>query len=339
MGRAVREPNGSVRLGFPGIAATIAFTGTSLAWQMWASNDENYFDVSVDGEPFRKVKAAAGDQRLVLAEGLPDDEHVARIVRRTESWEGVSRIDGVLLERGAALRDPPPLPQRRLMFIGDSITAGACVERLPPEFDPTHGAHNANRSYGMELGRRLDAQAHLIAYGGRGLVRDYQGWLADQTPTGPMIFERSMPDEADSRWDHSAYDPHGIVIAFGTNDFAVGIPDEQQWTRAYSAFISRIREVHAGAWIVLAGSPMFSPRILNGDFARRAAMEHYLDEVVTLRQEAGDYRVEKLMHRHQPGTLKDSHPIWPQHLLMADDLEPVLRARLLVPSPGTPGEG
>lgn len=325
MGRT-RALDGSVTLGFPGVMLSANFRGTMLAIEWEANSPECYFDVSVDGSQWRTVRAEKGRSRLVLAEGLISTQHHLRMIRRTESWQGVVTAHRIATD--GTLVAPPPLPWRRLLFVGDSITCGAGADRLPPEYPEGHITSNANASFGMELGRRVNAQVHLVSYGGRGLVRDWQGLTNDKINNAPVFFERTLPDDPSACWDHGSWQPDVVVVTLGTNDFNQGIPDEQVWVAAYEVFAARIREVHPQAWIFLMNGPIFGPRVDNGDAAKAAAINHYLDETVYRRLSAGDRRIEKALFRYQPGSPKDAHPIAPQHLLMADDLEPVLRSRL-----------
>lgn len=327
VGRICAGSDGAVRCAFPGVGLRLLTTASRIAIRLEAATADCYLDLRIDGAPGVAVRLAQGESELVLAEGLaPGIQRRVELIRRTESWMGLITVRQVLLDGGSLM--PVPTPRRRLLFIGDSITCGACVEQLPPDWPEGHGTANAARSFGMELGRRLDAEAHLVAYGGRGLVRDWQGLGNDRVANAPVFFERSLPDDAHAPWDHAAWQPDAVVIGLGTNDFNQGIPDEREWTRAYDAFLARLRAVHPRSWIVLTSSPMFGPRMDNGDVAKAAALAHYLDEIVLLRQFAGDQRVERVLYRHQPGSAKNSHPTAPQHLLMADELETVLRARL-----------
>jgi hypothetical protein len=78
----------------------------------------------------------------------------------------------------------------------------------------------------------------------------------------------------------------------------------------------------------LATSPILAAADTLQARAKALALEHYLNRIVFRRLEDGDERVETVIVRGQPGTEKDGHPIAPQQLKTADDIEPVLRARL-----------
>lgn len=49
------------------------------------------------------------------------------VVHQTETWQGVVTVDGFLFEPGARLLDPPAWPERRMLFIGDSVTCGEAI--------------------------------------------------------------------------------------------------------------------------------------------------------------------------------------------------------------------
>jgi hypothetical protein len=58
------------------------------------------------------------------------------------------------------------------------VTCGEAVGRSDGEAKlckKDSGTWDPYASYGMRLARALDAQAHLVCYGGRGLVRDWRG--------------------------------------------------------------------------------------------------------------------------------------------------------------------
>jgi formate dehydrogenase major subunit len=60
------------------------------------------------------------------------------------------------------------------------------------------------------VARRLGAQCHLVSYGGRGIIRDWQG-IRD-TRNAPVFYELALPDDPAVRWDHMRYVPDAIGI-------------------------------------------------------------------------------------------------------------------------------
>jgi len=230
---------------------------------------------------------------------------------------GVASFDGLLLPPGCELLAAPPLPDRRLMFIGDSITCGEYVERFPPEFDATPRATDATRSYAMLLARRLNAQVHLVCYGGRGIMRDWSG--KTDTNTAPVFFPRAMPDEAGSSWDHSRYSPDVIVFNFGT-DTDAGIPDGAKFADAYAAFVAQVRAAHPRAFILLCESA-YGPDGSDGrPRTARDLLLRTLNAVMERRRAAGDERILVVRTGYFPGTPTDGHIVAFQQEQIALDL-------------------
>ncbi len=82
----------------------------------------------------------------------------------------------------------PPQPRdRRLLFIGDSITAGygvLCNDTAAPFAAETESAYH---TYAAVAARALDADAHVIAFSGKGVDSCTGRWLLRFRPHGPKI--------------------------------------------------------------------------------------------------------------------------------------------------------
>jgi len=147
---------------------------------------------------------------------------------------GTASFDGLVLPDGCELLPAPAWPVRKLMFIGDSLTCGEYNERFPPENDSTPRSTNVARSYGMLLAKWLNAQVHVVAYGGRGLVRNWDG--RRDVNTVPVFFERSLPDDPATHWDHSRYQPERDRDQRRHRPRQDIMP-EAELTEAYAAFV------------------------------------------------------------------------------------------------------
>jgi len=326
MGRLDRRQPGRPRLGFPGITIRARFEGPSLAVRLDDTDGHSSFAVGIDGQNPSILQCERGPHDYELASNLAEGAHSVDIVKRTEAWQGVVTFLGLRLAPGRGLLEPTPWPSRRLLFIGDSVTAGEGVDRGPTCPKGQYGSSNAQGSYGMLLARALDAQCHLVACGGRGLIRDWQG--RRDVLNAPQFFDLALPDEDEPRavWDHAEYVPDAILVSLGTNDFNLSLgplPEESEWVEAYVRFLRRIRKsyplarvfVTEGAIVNDEGSPLKPRTTLRG----------YLDETV---RQFGDPRVTHVEPFHYPGDECDAHPTGAQHRLMALDLEPVLREAL-----------
>jgi lysophospholipase L1-like esterase len=323
-GRTAPGKDGRLRLGFPGVTLHLRVRGHALAMGVEASSDQVYFDVLVDQRPPVVLRAHAGAGRYpLLASDTADGEHIVTIVRRSESWQGTCEITGFTTANGGELLTPPAAANRRLMFIGDSVTCGEYIEYRPddPIGDDSHTT-NARLTYAMELARRLGAECTLVSAGGRGVIRDWQGIRT--TLNAPQFYELALPDDPAAAWDPAAYVPDAIGICLGTNDFSQGIPDEREFVNAYVEFLRKIRRDAPQACIFLMESPILIDGP-DGGVPKRSALRGYLQEIIT---RAGDPRVVFAPVSHYPGVPNNGHPVAAENRAMADALEPLFRQTL-----------
>jgi lysophospholipase L1-like esterase len=323
MGRAALTSD-EARLGFPGITMRFVYRGPAPVLRLSATTANCYFNLACNGWDPVVIHLNLGENQIPLPTGeAPPQGWLVELVRRTEAWQGIVIFQGLLLPSGCELLPPPPWPGRRLMFIGDSITGGEYVERFPPENISTPRAANAARSFGMLLGRWLQAQVHLVSCGGRGIIRDWTG--KTDGINAPQFFQRVLPDDPPP-WNHAEYLPDAIVVCLGTNDFSKDLPNEAAYTKAYDDFVGDIRAAHPGAALLLAESPILGGAPGTMDRAKRDHLRRTLEAVVTRRRAAGDQRIAVAPVRHYPGTPGNAHPVAFQHEQIALELLPPIRA-------------
>ncbi|WP_419194496.1 family 16 glycoside hydrolase [Novipirellula herctigrandis] len=315
-GRSVRSEDGSVKIAYPGTKIKVAFVGPQLLMKYQATSDSVYVDVIVDSTDTQRIQLRSGKHEQVLFSGSPG-EHTVEIHKRTEGWQGILKAISFEASTGHFVA-PMPLPKRKLLFIGDSITAGASIDILPD--DPATGDHHSNGrlAYGRVLADRLGAQCHLIAYGGRGLIRDWQGMT--ETNNAPQFYEWALSDDANSSWDATQYVPDAISICLGTNDFNQGVPDEATYVKAYVDFIRQLRRDAPDAHLFLLNSPMF------GDNENRKKLNQYIEKTIATLGESNITKIDVRYYPGRPGV--DAHPVAPEHVKIADELEPVFRREL-----------
>lgn len=317
-GRTAILTSGLVRASFPGVVLRVSAVASRLVLRTQATSDNVYLDISVDGAAPKMVRLVSGAQDLTLYDGAVGEHHV-EITRRTESWEGQWDVAGLDIHGGHTLT-PTALPARRLMFIGDSITCGAACDVARDDDRQGAAIDNAHKTYAKLLAARLNTQCHLIAYGGRGVMRDWQG-IRD-TNNAPQFYERAAPDEPTLLWDHASYIPDAIGICLGTNDFSQGIPDQNEFINTYVEFIEKIRRDAPKAHIFLIDSPILS----DDGMPKRTVCGAYLDDIV---KRAASPLVSHAAVAHYPGRPSNGHPIAEDHIAIADTLEPLFRAALI----------
>lgn len=308
------------RLAYPGTGIEFRVMGTSANLEVRSDTPMSALTIVVDQGAPQLHLLTAGDNDVSIPLPLDNGPHIVQIYKRTETWQGILTLNGIEFSPGAALLDPPPVPARKLMFVGDSVTCGVGIDNNAQcTHDPQLPDINPYESYGMLLGRRLDADTELVCYGGRGIERDYRGLgIADNVLNGPQFLSFAIPsDNLEGRvpWDAARFQPDAIFISLGTNDFNLEKTkplDEDKWVAEYVTFLHDVRRYYPRALILVTGGAIvMDPRL--GHMVQRAAG-------VSL-----DSRVIYTPSRHYPGNGCNGHPTRIQHQHMADDFEPVIR--------------
>uniref|UniRef100_UPI003B5AF9A8 SGNH/GDSL hydrolase family protein n=1 Tax=Shewanella gaetbuli TaxID=220752 RepID=UPI003B5AF9A8 len=312
MGRTLQK-NDSIQLGYPGVTVQFITDAKSVSLNASSNTSTSTVDVFVDDKFLKTITLPTfNDSIQIFAQPTNTPKHVT-LVNRSESWNGVPTFNGLILEQGG-LMQPKPLPQKKLMIIGDSITCGAMIDRAhicekSPELT------NPYQSYGMKLARMLNTQVHLVCFSGRGLTRSWDGKEGEQQ--APNFINFTIPTmEQSAVWDHSKYIPDVILIALGTNDFNLGIPNQQHFVSTYLDFIKTLISHYPNAKFSVTASAMVNDFNINEQ--KRSTLESYLRQV---KQQASIYRpITIAPSSYQPGDNCDPHPIASQHTIMADEL-------------------
>ena len=320
IGRVDRSDPADIRIAYPGVTLRFRFSGDLAVAQLTSDHDDTYVAVIVEGGKPQIHRLGKGDNEIIVSTAdLGPGPHTVQVVKRTEPWQGTLTFEGIRLGTGAALVDPPPLPERKLLFIGDSVTCGAGVDNLPICPAETNRHSNGYDAYGMVLGRRLDAQSELVCYGGRGVVRDYLGHR--NVLNAPQFFHYAIPadDPAHAaKWVDDGWTPDAVVISLGTNDWNLQKTDpltKEEFVSKYLGLVRDVRKHYPRAWIVLT----------QGSIVADPVLSQWVQDTV---KQMNDSRVVWLASRHFSGSTCDAHPDKMQHLEIANDLEVELRKLL-----------
>ena len=288
------------------------FTGTAISANLVSTGD-NWYNVVIDGVVRTPVHLPAGTNGLVaLASGLAAGNHTIEFVRRTEAYIGDVQFKGFTVTGGQLLAAPAP-SSKRIEFIGDSISAGYGNEGPSQYQSFTPQNENVYLAYGPVTARALGADQFVIAWSGKGVMRNYSG---DTTDLLPSIYSRILPYDTTTLWNAGQWVPQVVVINLGTNDFASGIPDKTAFTTAYSNFVKQIRSQYPSAHIYCALGPMLSGTNLTG-------ARDYITSVVIQLTTTGDSKVHFIEFPAQDGSLgygEDWHPSVAQHAAVANQL-------------------
>ena len=303
------EDGGSVVLGYAGTG--VAFRAEDEVDVSWVADGERVrVEVQEDAGEWQLFDLPEGASTLsVNTDGTPSD---IRILKAVEHWHGVLRI----VEVEGEVRPLPAPRGPRILFIGDSITAGAGADLrdIDPDDPDSKAGDNARLSFPQYVAERMDADVHQVAFSGRGIIRDWRGRThqADGETNATQFFERVLA-ETPGEWDHCRWVPDAVVVGLGTNDFNPGIPERDAFVDAMADFLSRVREVSAPeAPVLLMVSPMFGEGT-----DKRAAHIAYL-EAVSERAGPGVDVVDAGYHPGHASTF--NHPVASEHASMADVL-------------------
>ena len=110
---------------YPGVQIRTGFTGTAL--DMMCKLHSGYFMAEIDGgKPFKI--SFLGNTVVSLARDLPAGTHQAVVTYIGEGYENVPEFHGFFVKNGEKLAPATPLPERKIEFIGNSITCGYGIE-------------------------------------------------------------------------------------------------------------------------------------------------------------------------------------------------------------------
>jgi lysophospholipase L1-like esterase len=311
------------RLAYPGTEIRLRLHGATLRLSISSDSDKSALTVVVDHGAPRLQLLHAGSNDLTLSAVPAEGDHTFEIIKRTETWQGILTFESISLPEDAVLLPPPMRPARKLMFVGDSVTCGAGVNNnatcKPDAENPANDVYN---SYGLLLGRRLDAETQLVCYGGRGLVRDYRGLtIADNVLNAPQFLSLAVPSDAPEgriAWDATRFQPDAIFFSLGTNDFSLQKTkplDEPKWIDAYVSLLRSARALYPKAKFLVTEGAIVTDPLLRSMLQKAVA-------------ESADPLVSYVPSQHYPGNGCNGHPTAAQHLQMTDDLEPIFRAQL-----------
>ena len=300
-----------------GSNAELNFYGTEASVTL-KSTGENWFQAIVDGKP-QSPFMVNSTSTVKLVSGLTEGNHKLVLWKRTEASQGEVQFLGFTFGQGKLLAPPAPL-ERKIEFIGDSITCAYGNEGTRKEQPFTPKNENSYLSYAAITSRSLNASANFIAWSGIGITMNYGG------SGGPLIQDRYLLTLPTSgvQWDFKRYVPDVVVINIGTNDFSTVTPDKTKFITNYKNLVKQIRTNYPNSHIFCTIGPM-----LWGDGLQ--SCRSYVTEIVNSFKSTGDskvYFVEYPGQLESNGYGEDWHPSLITHQLMADQLTSEIKSKL-----------
>jgi lysophospholipase L1-like esterase len=240
---------------WPGVYICAKFEGTSCSLRL--NDTTNEYAIIIDNRAPRLLTTDTSKLYRVAA-GLPDSlPHTITVRKRTEAVIGKGEFMGFVLDRGKKLLPPEKRPDRRIEFIGNSITCGYGVEGDSANCHFSAKTENANMSYAAITARALNADYFLVAYSGRGVVRNYGDSCTTSRDPMPSLYDRTCYFDSTLIWDFTRWVPQAVVINLGTNDFSTQpYPDKTVFQNAYTHLIQRVRSLYPGVTMFCLSGPM-----------------------------------------------------------------------------------
>jgi lysophospholipase L1-like esterase len=300
----------------PGVYIRTRFVGSSCYVilndeVLWGKN-QNYLEVIVDGNE-KRIQTKSKHDTISVAENLASGEHELIICKNTEANIGYLELVGI---RCKDLVKPSPKPARKIEFIGNSITCGtgADLSRIPCGKGVWQDQHNAWLSYGSITARALNAQYHLTAVSGVGVMHS----CCNMNIIMPQVFDKISMRNDTIAWDFNRYQPDVVTVCLGQND---GIQDSALFSDNYISFIKTIRSYYPKAMIICLSSPM-------ADASLRAFMKKTLTAVTNKLAGSGEKRVSCYFFSKQYHKGCDSHPDLAEHQQIANELMVFIKKKM-----------
>ncbi|MBQ7990171.1 MAG: hypothetical protein IJ251_03855 [Oscillospiraceae bacterium] len=286
-----------------------------------------YMGIFVNGEFADRIKIDSAEDVYTLYESDDESTVTIRLMKLSEAAfakTGVKEIeiDGKLL--------PPPLPcsQRRIEFVGDSITCGYGIGAKGGEEGFTTATEEPLRGYAYKSALRCGAEYQFVSWSGMGVVTAYvdesiqepdDKWLfKDIYPYTDSGLENTLGREGHENhtiWDNKRFDPQIVVFAEGTNDhsWTRKIPERcERYEKALAETVGIIRKANPDAYIILTYGVMDDP------------LKDSIASVTSRLNEKGDDKVIFIPLTPQDaandGVGADWHPSAATHEKMADVL-------------------
>lgn len=225
-------------------------TATLLAEQARSPVDQSGLFIEVDGKMrYEKISAYSEYVNITLAKDLSPGMHTIRVYKAADAANDVIYISAV---RYCGHLVQTAAPQRRIEFLGDSITAGIDVFPIGSVQHQVYGAATSYYSYAKMTADLLDASHYCVANSGWRLCYSLNPQYTIRS-VYPYQSMRSAYSGGEYSFDWS---PHVIVINLGTNDRFTA--DAASYRTDTLQLLQLVRQKHPNAAIIWAYGAMDS---------------------------------------------------------------------------------
>lgn len=262
-----------------GSAVEFKATGTRIKIEM--VGDENVNNESNLQPRF----AVLVDGKVVLDETLGESPHIVdvpvegpfsntvfEVIHLSEATRGAVGIRSISVETNAPAEPRSFAPVKptaakglSIAFVGDSITCAYGVEAESNDGEYQTTTQNFMKDYAYITAQALGADYETVCYSGFGIVSGYSGdGERNDEMLVPPLYENVTIGQG-LPWDFEAHPRDVVVVNLGTNDFSyTGTVKARmkEFTKGYSAFLGRIRELNPDSLIVCTLGTMWGSEAL-----------------------------------------------------------------------------
>jgi len=311
---------------WPGVYIYAEFTGTSIGIRL--EDKINYYNVYIDGEFYKVFHGdKEGEADYILVENLENKPHTFRFSKRNIYFDQVFSFSGLILNNDAELLQPKPKLLRKIEFVGDSYTAAESNEAIEQElpWEARFPVTNIDKGFAHVIANHFNAQYTATCRSGSGMVCD---WRGDTNFTIPKIFDRTLMEVPEPKWDFSQLIPDIVVICLGLNDYSglkdqdgnVGKEKSEYFRKGYHNFLLKLREVYPGVKILAVAA--YTDWIRNN-----------VKHVVEAERQSGMYDIFYAQFDYfEGGYVANGHPTIETHKKMADQIIEQMETFKIFPS-------
>jgi len=268
--------------GYSGVKIRTKFEGTSLKAKITSPEMVNYFYVLIDSILQPKVLVSTTTTQIDIAKNLKDTIHSLELIKITESGQGKCAFQGLILDAGKNIVGGIVPENRKIHFIGNSITCGYGIEVLDRNLPFNPATENFYDGYAAITARSLQADYNIVSRSGIGLYRNYGDVSTGSALNMYAIYDRIFYDKTTPKWNFSQYHPDVVCINLGTNDFSTNLGDVTLFTNQYNKFVDTLRLKYPNAKLVLLMGPMIT---------NISTVKEILQLVVKTHVDAGDNNI------------------------------------------------
>ncbi len=274
---------------------------------------KNYIEAVIDDTILKRIQTSPDRDTYTFGQGLAYGTHTIVICKNTESNIGYLEFSGLLVHK---LLRPDNKPERKIEFIGNSITSGtgSDISGVTCGTGEWFDQHNAYLSYGPLTARELKAQWHLSSVSGIGLIHSCCGLKV----TMHDVYDNLGFNQNAIPWDFKRYIPDVVTICLGQND---GIQDSTNFCRAYTSLIEEVRGHYPAATIICLSSPMANDTLAH-------VLKNYLKGIVQYENKIGDPNIYCFFFSKSYNSGCDGHPDLKEHAMIAKELAPYIKTKM-----------